>query len=394
MEYNFNEVIDRKNSESKKWSNEYYKEFFNIGEERKDFLPLWVADMDFRTPNPILDSMQEVIKHGIIGYTGISHKTYEAIVDWNKRKKDIDIQEDWIIFTHGVVPALNVAVQSFTNPNDKILLLTPVYPQFNFAIINNEREAIYSALININGYYTIDFDDVENKIISNNVKMIIFCSPHNPIGRVWKKDEILKLGEICKEHNVFIVSDEIHSDLIYKDNKFYSFLRFKDFYDKLIVCTAPTKTFNLAGVQTAINIIPNEKIRDKFKWTLEKSHFNVPNIFTNCAITSAYTKCDKWLDSVIDYLDENRKFIKNYIDENMSKIKYHIPEGTYLGWLDFSEILDPKNFENFFEKECCIGFTYGKNFVKDGDNFIRINFACSREILRECLDRIKVSLNR
>ena len=391
MKYNFDEVIERQNTLSKKWNPEIYKGTFN---NKTDLLPLWVADMDFKVAQPILDSLSEIINHGVLGYTAPDDKCYNAIIDWNKRRKNAVVEKEWIVFTNGVVPAISFMVQTFTKKGENVIIQTPVYHPFRMTTENNERSIIVNPLIDKDGHYEIDFKDFEKKIVDNNVKLFILCNPHNPVGRVWTKEELTKLADICLAHNVLIVSDEIHSDLIYKDSHFTSFLTLDEKYkNNVIVCTAPSKTFNLAGLQTSIILIPNKEIRDRFKKSLGNVRIENPNSFGTAAITSGYNEGEEWLDAVIEYLDDNRKYIASYLKENIPAAKYVIPEGTYLAWIDVSDII-PKDMsiEEFFEDKAKVAIDYGHWFGEEGKGYIRLNFACPKSILKEALDRIKAAI--
>ncbi|WP_410208923.1 MalY/PatB family protein [Fusobacterium sp.] len=391
MKYNFDEIIERGNTLSKKWNPDFYKGMFN---NKTDLLPLWVADMDFKVAKPILDSLQAVINHGILGYTSPDEKCFEAIIHWNKKRKNVYVKKEWIVFTSGVVPAINFMVQTFTKEGDCILIQTPVYNPFRLATENNKRKVVENPLINSNGYYEIDFQDFEQKIIDNNVKMFILCNPHNPVGRVWNKEELEKMAEICLKHNVLIIADEIHSDLIYKEHKFHSFLSLNEKYQKnVLVCTALSKTFNIAGVQTSIIIIPDEKLRESYRTTLANVRLENPNSFGIETIKSGYFHGEEWLEELIQYLDKNRKFIAQYLKENIPEAKYRLPEGTYLAWIDLKDVL-PANetMEDFFENKAKVAIDYGTWFGKEGDGFIRLNFACPTSILKKALDRIKNAL--
>lgn len=390
MKYNFDEIIDRKKSICKKWDSEFYRSLFN-GHE--DLLPLWVADMDFKVAPEILESLSKVIEHGILGYTFTNEDYFNSIIHWYKHRKNIEIQKDWIVFTAGVVPAIGYIIQTFTEINDKILIQPPVYNPFKMITENNDRVVITNSLINNNGYYEIDFEDFENKIIDNDVRMFIFCNPHNPVGRVWTYEEMEKIAKICLKHDVIIVSDEIHSDLIYKDSKFTSFLNLNEKYTKnLIVCTSASKTFNVAGTQTSNLIIPNKRLKAKYCNTLAKFRIEFPNTFGMEALKAGYLYGEKWLDELLDYLDDNRKFIATYLEKYIPKAKYHMPEGTYLAWIDFNDVVSTEKIEEFFEERAKIAVDYGHWFGKDGRGFIRLNFACPRAILKEALDRIKSAL--
>lgn len=391
MKYNFDEIIERRNTLSKKWNPNFYKDTFN---GKTDLLPLWVADMDFKVAPPILESLSEIINHGVLGYTAPDEKCYDAIINWNKRRKNADIKKEWIVFTSGVVPAINFIIQTFTKEQDSVLIQTPVYHPFRLSTENNNRKVIENPLMNNNGHYEINFEDFEQKIIKHNVKLFILCNPHNPVGRVWSKDEIEKMAKICLKHNVLTISDEIHSDLIFKENKFHSFLTLDHKYmENAIVCTAPSKTFNLAGLQTSIIIIPNKVIREKYQHTLANVRLENPNTFGIEAIKAGYNKSEQWLEELMGYLDNNRKFIKEYLDKNIPLAKYKLPEGTYLAWIDLNEVL-PKDekIEDFFENKAKVAIDYGYWFGEQGKGFIRLNFACPQQILKEALDRIKNAL--
>lgn len=390
MKYNFDEIINRANTNSKKWNPDIYKATYN---GHNDLLPLWVADMDFRVAQPILDSMSKIIEHGVLGYTGVDEEYYQAIINWNKKRKNSHVEKEWVVFTNGVVPAISFMVQTFTQKGDNILIQTPVYHPFRMTTENNERNIVTNPLINNEGVYTIDFEDFERKILDNNVKIFILCNPHNPVGRVWTKEELIRMGDICLKHNVLIISDEIHSDLIFKEHKHCSFLTLdKKYFSKLIVCTAPSKTFNLAGVQTSLIIIPDENLRKAYQKTLGNVRIETPNSFGIAAIKSGYTEGEEWLDQVIEYLDNNRAFIKEFLKKNLPEAKYVKPEGTYLAWIYLGDVLKDREIEKFFEEEAKVAIDYGHWFGEEGRGYIRLNFACPKSILEEALNRIVNSL--
>lgn len=388
MKYNFDKIIDRSKTNSRKWNPELYKDTYH---GKKDLLPLWVADMDFRVAPPILRSMNNIIEHGILGYSVPEDEYYNSIIDWNAKRKNCRIEKDWIIFANGVVPALNYMIQTFTKEGDSILIQTPVYNPFRVSTENNGRKIVETQLIDTNGYYTVDYEDFERKIVENNIKIFILCNPHNPVGRVWKREELEKMGEICLKHDVLIIADEIHSDLIFKEYSHCSFLTLREELKNIcIVCSAPSKTFNLAGLHTSFIFIANPELKAKYKETMMKIRLEAPNIFGIAAVTAAYTKSGEWLDELIEYLDGNRKYIEEYLKENIPEIKYVKPEGTYLAWLDFSEFLkDGHTLEEIFEERAKVAIDYGNWFGKIGENYIRLNFACPRSVLKEALDRIK-----
>ncbi|STO31528.1 Cystathionine beta-lyase PatB [Fusobacterium necrogenes] len=390
MKYNFDKPIDRTNTNSKKWNSEIYKETYH---GHTDLLPLWVADMDFKVAQPILNSMKEIIEHGVLGYTSTDEEYYQAIINWNKKRKNSEIKKEWIVFTNGVVPAISFMIQAFTQKGDNILIQTPVYHPFRLTTENNERNIITNPLINNNGIYSMNFEDFEKKIIENHIKAFILCNPHNPVGRVWTKEDLIQLGDICLKHNVLIISDEIHSDLIFKEHKHCSFLTLeKKYFSNLIVCTAPSKTFNLAGIQTSLIIIPDENLRKIYQKTLRNVRIETPNSFGIAAIKSAYTQGEEWLEQVIEYLDENRKFIEKFLRKNLPNTKYIKPEGTYLAWIYLGDILKNRDIEKFFEEEAKVAIDYGHWFGEEGKGYIRLNFACPRIILEEALNKIKNSI--
>ncbi|WP_286033599.1 MalY/PatB family protein [Fusobacterium necrogenes] len=390
MKYNFDKPIDRTNTNSKKWNSEIYKETYH---GHTDLLPLWVADMDFKVAQPILNSMKEIIEHGVLGYTSTDEEYYQAIINWNKKRKNSEIKKEWIVFTNGVVPAISFMIQAFTQKGDNILIQTPVYHPFRLTTENNERNIIINPLINNNGIYSMNFEDFEKKIIENHIKAFILCNPHNPVGRVWTKEDLIRLGDICLKHNVLIISDEIHSDLIFKEHKHCSFLTLeKKYFSNLIVCTAPSKTFNLAGIQTSFIIIPDENLRKIYQKTLRNVRIETPNSFGIAAIKSAYTQGEEWLEQVIEYLDENRKFIEKFLRKNLPNTKYIKPEGTYLAWIYLGDILKNRDIEKFFEEEAKVAIDYGHWFGEEGKGYIRLNFACPRIILEEALNKIKNSI--
>ena len=388
MKYNFDEIIDRSKTNSRKWNPEIYKGTYN---GKTDLLPLWVADMDFKVAPAILESLQKVINHGILGYTGVDEEYYNSIIQWNKTRKNCDIEKDWIIFTNGVVPALNYMIQTYTQEGDSILIQTPVYHPFRISTENNNRKIVTNPLVDNEGYYTVDYADFEKKIVENSVKLFILCNPHNPVGRVWTKDELEKMGEICLKHNVIVISDEIHSDLIYKEHSHCSFLTLRDeLKNNCIVCTAPSKTFNLAGLQTSLILIADEKLREGYKNTLMKVRIGDPGTFGAEAVKAGYLYAGEWLDELIEYLDGNRKFIEEYIKENMPGVKYLKPEGTYLAWIDFRGVLkEGETLEEIFEDKAKVAIDYGNWFGEEGAGYVRLNFACPRAIVKEALDRIK-----
>ncbi|MCH1625615.1 MalY/PatB family protein [Fredinandcohnia quinoae] len=389
MKYNFDQSINRLNTGSVKWD-----EVGNVFGD-KDVLPMWVADMDFKSPQPVIDALQKRVEHGIYGYTSRTESYYEATIDWMNKRHKWAIEKDWICFSPGIVPALSLIVQSYTKPGDKIIIQPPVYYPFTSVVENNGREVVHNPLQLKDNNYVMDFDDLKQKI-DPAVKMIIISSPHNPVGRVWTKDELITLGEICLEHNILVVSDEIHFDLVYKDRKHTPFAAIsEEFAQNSIICTAPSKTFNLAGLQISNVIIPNKELREPFTKAIESNFISMTGTFGVVALESAYRYGEEWLDQLIDYLQGNLDFLKSYFESNIPEIKVIQPESTYLVWLDCRELgLNEKELEQFMLKEAKVAFNAGYTFGIGGEGFMRVNIACPRAILEEGLKRIQAAIKK
>lgn len=384
MKYNFDEEINRFNTSSVKWDE--VDTIFN-GE---NLLPMWVADMDFKVPEPVIEAIKQRAEHGIFGYTARNDSYYEAIINWMQRRHNWKVEKDWICHAPGVVPALGMIVRTFTKPGDKIIIQSPVYYPFTNVVEKNERVIVQNPLKYEDGKYVMDFEDLESKI-NHDVKMIIISSPHNPVGRVWKKEELTQLGDICLKHNILVVSDEIHFDLILKGHSHTPFASIsEEFAQNSIICTAPSKTFNLAGLQTSNIIIPNKNIREKFTNTLESLFIGMTSTFGLVATESAYRYGDEWLDQLLVYLQKNLEFLTDYINQNIPELKVIPTEGTYLVWIDCRELgLEAKELEHLMQKEARVALDEGYIFGKSGEGFTRMNIACPRSILEEGLKRIE-----
>ncbi len=389
MKYDFDKVINRYGTNSVKYdlAREYGKP--------EGILPLWVADMDFQAPPSVVEALIERAKHGIYGYSVLKPDYFQAVKGWFASRYNWDINDDWLISTPGVVSAINIAVRALTAANDAIIIQQPVYPPFKAAILNNKRKLVVNHLIYENGKYTIDFTDFEEKIISENVKMFILCSPHNPVGRVWTQDELTKLGDICKKHNVLVVSDEIHADFIYPGHKHQVFADVKpEFADFSIICTAPTKTFNLAGLQVSNIFIPNANIRQQFRDEFKHSGYGHANAMGLVACQAAYSGGGEWLDALLEYLEGNIVFLREFLHEHIPQIRLIEPEGTYLAWLDFNSLgLDESSLESLLVDRAGIWLNKGTIFGAGGSGFQRLNFACPRSILEEALTRLEKAVN-
>ncbi len=389
MKYNFDEIIDRSNTNSVKWN--FNKELLGY----EDVIPMWIADMDFKTVPEVTEQIIKRANHGIYGYSERMDSYFDSVINWMKKRHNLDVKREWICSTPGIVPGLNFMIKAFTKPGDKIIVQSPVYYPFYNAIKNSKCEIICNGLKFEDEKYSMDFEDLEEKIKDPKVKIMILCNPHNPIGRVWTKEELIKLGEICISNGVVVISDEIHSDLVYKDFKHTSFASISEsFRDNSITCTAPSKTFNLAGLQVSNLIISNKDLRDKFQDFVEKLGLKRMNLFGIIACEAAYNYGEQWLDELIEYLDENKKFVQNFINERIPKLKVIEAEGTYLLWVDCRALkMNGEQLKNFMLTKAGVAFDEGFIFGSAGEGFERINIACPRNILKKALERIEKAVN-
>jgi len=396
MEYNFNRFIDRRDSFSLKWSKEALQMVFKKDDD--DLLPLWVADMDFECPKPVVDALKKEAEGCVYGYNWHGTPKYlDAVTGWMNRRHQWKVDPKWIVYSPGIVPAINMMVQTFSNIGDKIIVQPPVYYPFFSAVTANGRKLSLNQLHCENQKYTFDFEDFEEKAKDPLTKIFILCSPHNPVGRVWTREELKKLGDICLEHDIMIISDEIHHDLVLPGNRHTVFSTIsEEFEQKTIVCTAPSKTFNLAGLQVSNIIIPNEKMRQSFINTIvHKNGIGVPNSFGIVAMIAAYNEGEEWLEQVLRYIDSNFEYLKDFIRSKIPIVKYIEPEGTYLAWLDFNSLgLNDEELKNVILNKANIALDGGKLFGAGGEGFQRINVACPKSILEETMQRIKKAIDQ
>lgn len=382
--YDFNQVIDRHETSSIKW--DFNQRIFG----RKDILPMWVADMDFPAPEEVVEALTRRARHGIFGYSDGLDGYYESLIGWMQGRHSWKVEREWITFSPGIVPALHELIRSLTVPGDKILVQFPVYPPFFQAIRSHQREVVGSRLILEEGRYRMDFQDLEEKFAAG-VKMMILCNPHNPVGRVWEREELERLGKLCLAHGVLMIADEIHSDLLYEGHVHIPFASLSpELARQSVVCTAPSKTFNLAGLQTANLVIPNEEFRQAFQASLALCGIHHPNVFGLTALEAAYRYGGDWLDQLLVYLTGNIQFIRDFLEREMPRIKAIWPEGTYLMWLDFRALdMEAKALQQSLIQEAGVGLSAGYLFGAGGEGFARLNFACPRSVLEEGLLRIK-----
>lgn len=388
MKYNFDHVIARENTNSLKWDRTVLTK--RLGFDADGILPLWVADMDFRAPQPVIDALIKRAEHGIFGYTSPLDDYYAALTWWQKSRHNWDIQKEWVTMMPGIVPAFNFFIRALTDEGDKIIIQEPVYPPFRSTIETNNRIVANNSLKLVDDKYVMDYDQLEQLAKDPQTKMLILCSPHNPMGIVWSSDELRKLGEICNANNVVVVADEIHNDLILPGNSHLTYaLLGEEFANNSIICTAPSKTFNLAGLQISNIIIPNRVIREKVDKELKKSSIMEPNAFGIVATTAAYSEEGaNWLNQLLVYLESNAQFIHEFVNHRMPNVKYTKPQGTYLAWLDFKDTNISEELEHKISKEAKVLLNSGAMFGSEGKGYMRVNFACPRSVLAEALERI------
>ena len=384
MKHNFDTVIDRMHTSSVKWDGA--EAIFG----EKELLPLWVADMDFKVPEAVSEAIAKKAAHGIFGYTIREDSYYESIIQWMKTRHNWTIEREWIVHSPGVVTALSLAVQAYTQPGDKVIVQPPVYYPFMKVTETNDREVVYNPLVNTDGHYAMDFDDLLAKI-DDSVKLLLLCNPHNPGGFVWKKEDLQKLGEICLENNILVVSDEIHSDLVFKKGAHIPFASIsEEFSQNSITCTAPSKTFNLAGLQTSNIIIPNEVLRKKFELETERNSIGMPNSFGPVATEAAYTLGAEWLDNVLEYVEGNIQYVTDYFKKYIPSLQVYPLESTYLAWIDCRKLnMTADELETFFLTKAHVALNQGKAFGPGGEGFVRMNVACSRSLLEKAIKQIE-----
>lgn len=381
----FDRIIDRKNTRCLKY------DFAVKRGMPEDVLPLWVADMDFETSSYIEDALTERVQEGIFGYSDVQTPYFEIIRDWMIRHHDWEPQEKWLIKTPGVVFALAMAVKSYTDPGDKVLLQQPVYYPFSEVITDNGREVVSNDLVlTVDGTYKIDFADFEQKIIANGIKLFLLCSPHNPVGRVWTKEELEKIGDICVKHGVTVVSDEIHNDFIWEGTHTVFAGIKKEFADISVTCTSPSKTFNLASMLISNIFIPNQILRRKFRKEMDRAGISQLSVLGLVATEAAYAHGDEWYAAMKNYVRDNIAFARAYVEENLPGVRMIDTQGTYLIWLDFRQTgLTVEQLDHKIIYEAGLWLDSGKIFGKTGEGFERINVACPRAVLQEALDRIR-----
>lgn len=387
MKFNFDKIIDRTNNFSAKWS-EMNKNFGT-----NNLLPMWVADMDFLTAPCVMEALKDRLEQGIFGYTTRPSSYNESIVNWLDNRFSWKINQEWLMFSPAVITSISLLIQNLTQKNDKIMIQEPVYSPFHNIVESNERNLVISPLVRLDdGSYVMDYEDIEAKI--KDVKVFILCNPHNPVGRVWTREELTRLGEICLKHNVLVISDEIHSDIILKNHKHTPFASIsKEFRENTITCMAPTKTFNLAGLQSSFLVISNPYYYEVMDKAFSILDIKRNNAFSLVATEAAYNYGEDWLYELIKYIEDNVDFAIDYIKNHIPQLKVKKPEGTYLLWVDFSNLnVDKKDLKNALINKGRIALSDGSSFGIGGDGYYRINLACPRSMVLEGLKRIEFAI--
>ncbi len=389
--YNFDEEIDRIQTDSVKWS--INDKLFG----RKDVIPMWVADMDFRAPQPVIDALMQRAEHGIFGYAARPDNYYQAVIDWLKKRHGWETQRSWHITTPGVVPAISAAILAYTQPGEKIIIQSPVYHPFFKLVRNHGRQVVENTLLNADGYYTMDFAQLDRQLADPWVRMLILCSPHNPIGRVWTRDELAQLGQLCVKHGVLVVSDEIHADLVYswapKHTPYASISA--EMAASSVTLLAPSKTFNLAGLYTSVALVPDPRLFQRLSQIMETLGIGGSSVFGLAGLEAAYCHGEEWLDQLLAYIEGNLLFLEEYITRQIPQIHVRKPEGTYLVWLDCRALgLTREDLRKFMIHEAGLGLDEGAVFGDAGTGFMRLNAACTRATLQRALDQLAEAVRK
>ena len=381
--YNFDEIIPREGTNSLKY--DARKQVFNSS----DILPLWVADTDFKTPDFIVNAIKKRAEHEIFGYTFKPDSYYRSIIGWMQRRHNWSIKKEWISFSPGVVAGLTCAIKAFSNPGDGVVVQPPVYSPFFSCVEGTGREIVRNPLIIKNNRYTFDFHNLKSQI-NKKTRLLLLCNPHNPGGMVWKNEELEELGSICNKNDILIISDEIHSDLIFKGNRHIPITMVSEETAKnSIILSAPSKTFNIAGLTTSVVIIPDKKKFEQFEKILNLAHLGMGNIFGAVALEAAYSYGDEWLNQLLDYLWNNYLYLKKFFNNNLPEVKVMNPEATYLVWLDFREYeMDGKELTKLIVDKAKVGLNNGAGFGIEGNGWMRLNIGCPRSVLAEGLNRL------
>ena len=395
MKYDFDRIIDRRRPDAVKWA---------VGEHE---LPMWVADMDYAAAPEIIAALSDRLAHGVFGYGDVPEEWYSAYRSWWSARHGFDIKREWLIFCTGVIPAMSSTVRKLCTPNENVLIQTPVYNHFFSSIVNNGCRALESPLICENGEWRMDFDDIRRKMADPQTTMMILCNPHNPVGRIWTREELAKVGELAERYHVTVISDEIHCDITAPGREYVPFASVSDTCRRVSVnCIAPTKTFNIAGLQTAAVCVPDENLRNKVRRALNTDEVAEPNSFACWAAVAAFNEGGPWLDAMREYVFENRRFAEKYIAEKTPRITFTKADATYLMWLDISGLEGgigdgvrdedrardlSADFARYARRQTGLFVTAGSIYGTKGENYLRLNLACPRSVLKDGMDRLRQS---
>ncbi len=383
---NFDQIIDRNEYPTLKWNKPLLTEHFG----NDGVLPFWVADMDFQAPDVVINSLLKRVEHGIFGYEYKKDGYFDALVNWYKNRHQWLLDLNHIEFCPGVLNAISILINQHSDKGDGIIVQPPVFFEFRSAIKRNNRKLIKNSLQVVDGKYQMNFKELEKKAADPKTKIMIICNPHNPVGRVWTREELAQAGEICRRHNVLIISDEIHGDIVYKPHHYTPFASISDELAQIsATCLSPAKTFNIAGAIDAMAVIANKEYRDQFHDFAHRYQINKTNVFASAAIEAAYSQGGEWLDELLAYLQANIDFLQSFLYENLPQVKLIEPEGTYLVWLDFKELgLDAKELEKFLAQKAQLALNSGYWFGREGAGYARMNIACPQSILQQALSRL------
>jgi len=379
MKYDFDTAWNRFGTNSYKWD-------LKEGE-----LPMWVADMDFRTAPEIIQAIEERASHGIFGYTVVPEEWYQAYQGWWKERHHFAIEKEWMMFCTGVVPAISSIVRKMTTAGENVLVQTPVYNIFFNSIVNNGRNILENELVYENGEYHMDFEDLEVKLSNPQTTLMLLCNPQNPAGKIWGKEVLNRIGELCEKHHVLVVADEIHCDLTAPGKEYTPFASVSDACkNNSITCIAPTKAFNMAGIQTAAIVVPNPAVRHKVNRGINTDEVAEPNVFAVTAAIAAFTKGSIWLDELREYIEENRRYVKKFLEKELPQVRLISSDATYLLWLDCKEVTEDSNkICRIVREETGLVLSSGRSYGECGNGFLRMNIACPRERLVDGCKRLK-----
>lgn len=387
--FDFDTVISRQGTGSRKWDGR--KEVFGS----EEVLPLWIADMDFAVPEGVTAHIAKRAEHPIYAYNIQEDSVYQAFIDWVKKRHGWQVEKDWILLAPGVVPSIIFSILALSKPGEGVIIQPPVYPPFFASIKDNERKIVENPLINNEGYYEIDFDDLEKKLADPANTLLLLCSPHNPVGRVWTTEELTKIHQLCETYKVDILSDEIHSDVIYSGHKHTVLANLgQAAAERTVTFMAASKTFNVAGLNLSFIVVPCQQRREQIKDWFNRMHMTRNNLFGVLAAEAAYREGEAWLDALLPYLEQNAATLVEFVQTRLPKIKVHKPEGTYLAWLDFrAYFTDAQELDKFLIQQAKVGLNSGLTFGQQGAGFARLNLATQRSILIAALKRIETAIN-